>query len=368
MFYKIISFVLVFTSEYLLENVFAATIFISPGEVKIYQYSDGDSFKPYAELVVKKHWTKKEVFKLKRKNTKIFAEIYINYDDNEDNKFPSLIKLRINLGEKKIVVTKEYKQCYFSYNERDINNLELYIRNLHNKIIFKVVRIYNGNLERNSTVYDNNIKCKLDNIQSSSLWNYIKDDLIELNSFDNSYTTIEDLLNNFTMIEKRVEQFLLEVDKIIANRTTKYVLLLTVYTYKILNIDESFDSNPFWKKLIIYFKKLDEAINKLLTSNKISCHIINFINEMYSNYQINTLIHLANICTHVLNMSKQLKDHNCEKFEISNTQISNDTLCNVLKDFHNSYNFNVIPDTLDELKTKLEIIFKLINIEYENIW
>ncbi|XP_050543208.1 uncharacterized protein LOC126906593 isoform X2 [Daktulosphaira vitifoliae] len=372
MFYKIISFVLVFTSEFLFENVFAATIFISPREVNIKQYCNGYSFNTYAELIVKQHWTKKEVFQVKRKNTKIFAEIYINYNDNEDNKFPSLIKLRINFEEKKIVVTKENKQCYFSYNENGIHDLETYISSLHNKIIFEVVRIYNGNLESNSTVYNYDIKYQLDNIQFSSLWNYIKEDLVELNSLNISHITIEDLLNNSTMLKKTVREFLREAKTIMVNRTTKYVLLLTVFTYKILKIDDCFVFNPFWIELIKYFKKLDEAINKLFTNNTISYLIINFISKIYINEKTDTLIRLANKCTHILNTSKQLNDHNSENSEISNTLISNDInyyylLNNILKDFPKPHNFEDIPDTLEKLKKKLKIIFKLIEAEYENI-
>ncbi|XP_050534905.1 uncharacterized protein LOC126901962 [Daktulosphaira vitifoliae] len=337
-----------------------------------------------AQLKMTQHSTRKVsvkcgILKLVFEPTDIYAEIYVNYDDNVYY-YSKSKKVNINFRKNDIVVTKKKVECNFSYDEDGINGLELYIRSLHKKIIFHVFKIYNSNLEGislsvKSTVYNKKLRPLIENVLNSSLWNYVKDDLVELkNSNENvCIMTLENFINNSIMDKITVEEILHKIITVMNNRTTRYVLLLAIYAYEVLTIDYYFISNPFWDELMKYFTTLNEAKIKLAMDIIIKNSIEQL--KMKNNYRIENFIlkDLIKVCTIILYPSKQFYEHNFKearnsKSENSNTHILEENVLNyVLEDFHNIPKFNVIPDTLDELKEKLKKIFELIDIEYTNI-
>ncbi|XP_050543894.1 uncharacterized protein LOC126906966 isoform X2 [Daktulosphaira vitifoliae] len=315
----------------------------------------------------------------------IFAEIYLNYNpDFNLRTSPKIINIKMTFDEIFIVLNiNRGIGNYFFYSENDINNtLQTFIRELDPRIKFKVVKIYRGHLDNNTsilndTVYDETARKYLEKFENMSLWKYVKDDLIEWNYPKHSYVTLENFINNSTTYNVNVKFTLITVLNKMIERTIKYVLLLIAYVYEALTINYRMKS--YWNRFIevlyklkvaeINLKKYDEIVNKIQQVKEKSSPVD----------KMSELIRLLKECTKHFYTAEEFEKLDFEETETSKSKYSNthvlpeEVLNKVLKGFPkphqnvDSYELHLIPTELDNIIEKMNLIFELIDVEYENI-
>ncbi|XP_050543890.1 uncharacterized protein LOC126906964 isoform X2 [Daktulosphaira vitifoliae] len=256
----------------------------------------------------------------------IFAEICLRYDDDSSTNYSKTkINLEITFGKENIILSYQKKEKKkFSYNANGYNVLQTFLNDLNKNIYFKVVKIYesnvpinrdlvndtvynneikdllsnvqnlslweftkynvvivvypscpnetlencihnstNGNLV-NDTVYDEQTKTQLSKVQNLFLWKYVKEDLVSDERRYCPYLTLEHFINNSTTYKKTVEQTLNMAIDIMISRTARYACLLVVYAYQTF----SFISGPYTndaRKVSDVRKENWETVIKLLT-------------------------------------------------------------------------------------------------------
>ncbi|XP_050543909.1 uncharacterized protein LOC126906972 isoform X2 [Daktulosphaira vitifoliae] len=306
---------------------------------------------------------------------KIFAEIFLIYNE-QSVKYPKIeTNLKITFGKNNIILNHNNKQEEFSYNEHGINLLQQSILMLNNKIHFKVVKIYESNLPKNrtlahSTVYELNIKIKLEMLEKLSLWKYVKEEIVNCDISTQPYITLEDFINNSTTYNKYVAFTLQEALRIMNDRTFKYAFLLVIYAYMTLKND--FEKTIDWESFQIVSKKLSTAQIYPIISNNIHY-------DLRSDFPILQKGIESGQCEEIVKkiMLKYTKLFltPMEINDLARTRrLSQNVLNKVFRGFPKphendviSYNFETIPNRLNDIKTKLEIILRLINTEYKEM-
>ncbi|XP_050543228.1 uncharacterized protein LOC126906605 [Daktulosphaira vitifoliae] len=316
---------------------------------------------------------------------KIFAEICTNrkiffrcFDEGKEK------ILNFTFEEDCIVLQHKTELHYFPYDKNGAKNLESFIEELDDNIEFKVLKMHKSYIANdtslvNDSIYDEKIKVQLGNIQNSSLWNYVKKDLVKLESNENSYTTLEDFINNSITYGKTL-QFVIKhaVEKIIYDRTTKYALLLVTYAYEAQLIN--FFPQYYWETFLKVCEKLRIAQFTFMDYDELSSYLEYLNREKHDEkrrmYKLKVLI--KEFASHFFT-PEELTEYN---FEVSKDSKSNDSNTHILpQDVINilfngfpephgdvkSYDFHLIPKSLDEIMEKLEIIFSLIHAEYNLI-
>ncbi|XP_050546955.1 uncharacterized protein LOC126908695 [Daktulosphaira vitifoliae] len=307
---------------------------------------------------------------------KIFAEIFLNYNDrvDENSKINKMIK--ITFGEKYITLSPKETYKNYSYDENGINLLQQSIRMLNNKVLFNVIKIYESNHSNNrtlahSTVYDNTIKVQLYMIEKHPLWKYVKEEIVNINISTRNNITITDFINNSTTYKKNVALTLEEARRIMDDRTFKYAFLLLVYIYMTLKIDR--EAVIDWELFKKVFKQLSTAQIYPKESYDICYDLrLDFLTlheDIISGQYEKTIKGFMMKYSKLFLTSREISD-------LARThKLPQNVLNKVFQEFPKphekdviSYNFETIPNQLDDIKKKLEIIFRLITTEYKNFF
>ncbi|XP_050543899.1 uncharacterized protein LOC126906968 [Daktulosphaira vitifoliae] len=394
MFYKINSVVLIFLYVLFFRNVFVNTILIGKeGEIDICQpYDnmnrlDAEMIKEVCCLNTSNEYVMCKDLRMSLVNEKkIFAEIRLRYDDDSTTrKAKSTINLKITFGKKNIILNYKKEQKYYKYNEIGINDLQLFIRNLDENIYFNVVKIYESNVPIirdlvNDTVYDNEIKDQLSNVQNLFLWKYAKDDFVTVVDSSCPNITLEYFIHNSTAYHKTVEQTLTTAIDIMYYRTAKYACLLVVYAYQSLNIFSG--QNEIWKKIInvlrilskaenslknykeesLFLINISEKLKQINTKSSSRCKLLNDLSYLVSNF-VAIILKPSGIDTKInenithINMKTYILPEDISKKIFNGFPKPHEN--NV-----NSYMFENIPTALDDINKNLFTIFELIETEY----
>ncbi|XP_050543906.1 uncharacterized protein LOC126906970 isoform X5 [Daktulosphaira vitifoliae] len=225
MFSKMYSFVLIVMCGCFFGDVFGNTFFIDTnGNINKYRTIVKNNFLTDADWILESHcFSSPEIylkcgplkldFVIKKKMN---AEIFLNYRKSQiyiTNKPKIIIQFIITFEEESIILNYMNGNSYYSYSAQGINNLQSFIQQIDENIHFKVVKIYEFNLPinrplDNDTVYDTEIISQLRKIESSSIWKYAKEDLIELYYPNKSHTTLENMINNSTTYQLTVNEAL----------------------------------------------------------------------------------------------------------------------------------------------------------------
>ncbi|XP_050543898.1 uncharacterized protein LOC126906967 isoform X2 [Daktulosphaira vitifoliae] len=319
----------------------------------------------------------------------IFAEIRLRYDDYRGTsiKKKDIIDIIITFGNQNIILT--YKNEHkFLYNANGFNALQTSLENINKNIYFKVVKIYNSNFPINgnlvnNTVYDEEIRNQLSNVENLFLWKYAKEDLVSILYPSCPNITLEHLINNSTTYRKTIEKTLITAIDIMKHRTARYACLLVVYAYEALRINEALTGN--WEKVIQYLEKLGKAEKYLEGCHKKSSFSINISYALslmdFTFYSTQKLFNLNQLVTKFVKYTVRSRIINEEDLIKADESKSNETNTHILtedilidlfigfpKPLQNhdfAYDFDVIPFSLDDINEKLFIIFELIDTEYE---
>ncbi|XP_050543912.1 uncharacterized protein LOC126906975 isoform X2 [Daktulosphaira vitifoliae] len=368
MLYKIINLILIFVYTFLLENVFAAILLISPKKITIdndCSTKSGQLYRTDAKLIKVSNCFKgtkvyvecgilKVTFEHMETNIEIFAEIFVNYNHTS---IKSSIELKIIFKEKGIVMINkkdENQPKQFSYDVKCIKALESYIKDLDEKIKFKVVKIYNSNHESyrpldNETIYRSRVKRQLQQLTNMSLWKYVKKELITFKNKSFS-TTLEGYINNSTTYNKTIKETLEEINPLINDR---------VYSY--------------WDKFVNIFEKLKDTQKTFTNQNYLTVGHNEFCSEKYTSKKINKICKLEkHLIEYFLNSKKLLNcDLTTEKCSMSyKTKI----LDEIFKDFpeppnkNKPYNFHKLPTTFEEILYNLDTIVKIVEVEFDEVY
>ncbi|XP_050543904.1 uncharacterized protein LOC126906970 isoform X3 [Daktulosphaira vitifoliae] len=396
MFSKMYSFVLIVMCGCFFGDVFGNTFFIDTnGNINKYRTIVKNNFLTDADWILESHcFSSPEIylkcgplkldFVIKKKMN---AEIFLNYRKSQiyiTNKPKIIIQFIITFEEESIILNYMNGNSYYSYSAQGINNLQSFIQQIDENIHFKVVKIYEFNLPinrplDNDTVYDTEIISQLRKIESSSIWKYAKEDLIELYYPNKSHTTLENMINNSTTYQLTVNEALKKAITAMNRRIFKYALLLVTYIYEALYINCL--PLEFRNQLNDVFNKLSEALEKLKSSTYLRYRFCQVNLALINFYEMNIIRSMIKTIVNFLFAPEELAIYNLEetnssKSSNSNTHILPEEILNKVftgfSKLHETddvpYNFQAIPYEPDGIKEKLQIIFWLIATEYENIF
>ncbi|XP_050536974.1 uncharacterized protein LOC126903066 isoform X3 [Daktulosphaira vitifoliae] len=306
MIYKTYSFVLIFVCCFYLKDVFA-NIFIKDNTGTLICHMTDDSSKQFGNLNMSFVNVKKVV-----------AQIYLRQENyNSSQKNEKKLELKITFEEDNIILNHKEDNAICLYNENGNKRLKKFIQDLGYDIEFKVV---------------------------------------------------EKIKKNKRLINDEISK------KIIFDRFLKYMILLSVYAYKIIIIQ--LNSKSFWGQLLEVSKKIKKVMFILDRNND-----IHFYMDQLINAKSNSLIELKGLaeeCAKYFMENGELTKYDFQyEFTTSdlydNPILPQDLINKLLKGFpkhqknEKSYNFHDVPENLDKIKEKLEIIFSLIHAEYNTI-
>ncbi|XP_050537507.1 uncharacterized protein LOC126903370 [Daktulosphaira vitifoliae] len=289
----------------------------------------------------------------------------------------------VTFEEKYIILNYNGKDNIFEYNEEEMNlKLESFMEKINNQIQFKIIKIQTSKLDNNTslindTVYDEQTRKQLREVENLSLWNYVKEELFQSYLTTVPNTKINYFILNSTMYKIDIKFTLINAIEIMCNRTFKYAILLMVYAYEAQRIN--YCTTPYWDQLMNKLNKLSDALINLNGNRKL----------LYGWYDVNRGINksdtmrafqrLVNDYANIFVTPQEMKKYNskeiytCENIE-DQVILSQHLLDKILKGFpkhhpnDESYQFELIPPDLCEIEEKLQQIFKLIDAEFENIY
>ncbi|XP_050531005.1 uncharacterized protein LOC126899823 [Daktulosphaira vitifoliae] len=260
--------------------------------------------------------------------------------------------------------------------------LKSFIENIDNRIELKVIKIQTSKQDNNTslinnTVYDEQTRKQLRDVENLSLWNYVKEELIQPYFFTLPNTTINDFILNSIMYNNVIKFTLSRAIIIMCDRTSKYTIVLLIYAFEIMRINRYII--PCWDELINNLKKLSDALIYLNGNNKLKHDLYKIEEEKNVSSLMSIFKDLVIDYASIILSRKEQNIYNfiedyTEFNDVYKPTLPQNLLDKILKGFpkhypnDEPYQFELIPENLSEIEEKFQQIFKLIDVEFNNIY